>query len=209
MDEPGAFEQKVQQSSKQSYDLEADALLAACSKSPRLPPHISADRDVLFAPPSRLHSDHLVNIFFQEWAPLFPVLHRSTFLALYVKYMSKPASMLDKKSLAQLNLVFGIAALSIEVFGHCRDSSDKVCSSRNHRTKCHLSSFRVRGSGQRLLTRSSRSTLSSLSSVLFLRRSLAFKLGIMTDSCITKVFQSRSSIALDFTYPRSTSRWEC
>jgi hypothetical protein len=57
----------------------------------------------------------MVNIFFQEWAPLFPVLHRPTFLALYEQYVANPDSMTDKKSIAQLNLVFGIAALSSDV----------------------------------------------------------------------------------------------
>jgi hypothetical protein len=57
----------------------------------------------------------MINIFFQEWAPLFPVLHRPTFLGLYEKYVASPESMVDKKSIAQLNLVFGIAALSSDV----------------------------------------------------------------------------------------------
>ena len=57
----------------------------------------------------------MVNIFFQEWAPLFPVLHRPTFLKLYEDYTANPDSIDDKHSIAQLNLVFGIAALSAEV----------------------------------------------------------------------------------------------
>lgn len=57
----------------------------------------------------------MVNIFFQEWAPLFPILHRPTFLALYEQYVASPDTMTDKKSIAQLNLVFGIAALSSDV----------------------------------------------------------------------------------------------
>lgn len=57
----------------------------------------------------------MINIFFQEWAPLFPILHRPTFLALYEQYVSKPEDLTDKKSIAQLNLCFGIAALSSDV----------------------------------------------------------------------------------------------
>jgi hypothetical protein len=57
----------------------------------------------------------MINIFFQEWAPLFPVLHRPTFLALYDQYVTSPDTVADKKSIAQLNLVFGIAALSSDV----------------------------------------------------------------------------------------------
>ena len=60
----------------------------------------------------------MINIFFQEWAPLFPVLHRPTFLALYEQYVASPETMVDKKSIAKLNLVFGIAALSSDVRIH-------------------------------------------------------------------------------------------
>ena len=54
----------------------------------------------------------MVNIFFQEWAPLFPVIHRPTFLAIYEQYVSGAGLVQDKRSLAQLNLIFGIAAQS-------------------------------------------------------------------------------------------------
>lgn len=57
----------------------------------------------------------MINIFFQEWAPLFPILHRPTFLSLYEQYVTSPETMHDKKSIAKLNLVFGIAALSSDV----------------------------------------------------------------------------------------------
>ena len=57
----------------------------------------------------------MINIFFQEWAPLFPVLHRPTFLSLYERYVASPETMASKKSIAKLNLVFGIAALSSDV----------------------------------------------------------------------------------------------
>lgn len=60
-------------------------------------------------------SDHMVNIFFQEWAPLFPVVHRPTVLKGYTDYVNDPTSIKDKHSIAQLNLIFGIAALSTEV----------------------------------------------------------------------------------------------
>jgi len=50
-----------------------------------------------------------------EWAPLFPVLHRPTFLKLYEDYTANPEKVEDKQAIAQLNLVFGIAALSAEV----------------------------------------------------------------------------------------------
>lgn len=65
--------------------------------------------------PSRMVSDQMINIFFQEWAPLFPVLHRPTVLKAYVDYLDESEGVKDKHTLAQLNLIFGIAALSAEV----------------------------------------------------------------------------------------------
>ena len=60
-------------------------------------------------------SDQMINIFFQEWAPLFPVIHRPTILKAYTDYVTEPESVMDNHSLANLNLIFGIAALSAEV----------------------------------------------------------------------------------------------
>ena len=57
----------------------------------------------------------MINIFFQEWAPLFPILHRTTFLDLYADCMANPEAVKDQHVVAQLNLIFGIAALSAEV----------------------------------------------------------------------------------------------
>ena len=70
---------------------------------------------VFFKVPPRLVSDQMINVFFQEWAPLFPVLHRPTFLSLYEQYVASPEAVINKKSIAKLNLVFGIAALSSDV----------------------------------------------------------------------------------------------
>lgn len=65
--------------------------------------------------PPRLVSDQLINVFFQEWAPLYPVLHRPTFLKLYADYVSDPDGITEPYQIAQLNLVFGVAALAQEV----------------------------------------------------------------------------------------------
>lgn len=68
--------------------------------------------------PPRLVSDQLINIFFQEWAPLYPVVHRPTILKAYGEYLNNSDSVkpkLDSHVMAQLNLVFGIAALSSSV----------------------------------------------------------------------------------------------
>lgn len=56
-----------------------------------------------------------MNIFFQEWAPLFPILHKPSFLRLYEEFVAQPEEMTDPHKLAQLNLVFGIAGISSNI----------------------------------------------------------------------------------------------
>ncbi|PYH48370.1 C6 transcription factor FacB/Cat8 [Aspergillus saccharolyticus JOP 1030-1] len=79
-----------------------------------LPPPISRshfDQTLKSAP--RLVSDQLINIFFQEWAPLYPVVHRPSILKAYEQYLLGTESLRDSKhNLTQLNLIFGIAALA-------------------------------------------------------------------------------------------------
>ncbi|KAL2869320.1 C6 transcription factor FacB/Cat8 [Aspergillus lucknowensis] len=61
----------------------------------------------------RLVSDQLINIFFQEWAPLYPVVHRPTILKAYEQYLSNSESFQgNKHDVARLNLIFAVAALS-------------------------------------------------------------------------------------------------
>lgn len=112
-----AFERKVQESGKGMAIFNIEAFFAPSPKT-QLPALTPSEESALWTPPSRLHSDQMVNIFFQEWAPLFPVLHRPTFLDLYHQYTTNASNIQGKKSLAQLNLVFGIAALSNEVCSH-------------------------------------------------------------------------------------------
>ncbi|KAJ5082406.1 hypothetical protein N7532_011449 [Penicillium argentinense] len=63
--------------------------------------------------PPRLVSDQLINIFFQEWASLYPVVHRPTILKAYEQFLNGSDSLKqDVHAIIQLNLIFGIAALS-------------------------------------------------------------------------------------------------
>ena len=68
--------------------------------------------------PPRVLSDQLITIYFQEWAPLFPILHRPAFLTAYEQYVAGEDRELlgNGHVLAQLYLVFSIASLSSEVF---------------------------------------------------------------------------------------------
>jgi hypothetical protein len=110
-----AFKQKAQETGRLTTDINSNAFFGAGAKATPIHPK----RIVSFKAPPRLVSDQMINIFFQEWAPLFPILHRPTFLSLYEQYVSSPETMCDKKSIAQLNLVFGIAALSSDVCIPC------------------------------------------------------------------------------------------
>ncbi|OXV10610.1 hypothetical protein Egran_01628 [Elaphomyces granulatus] len=62
----------------------------------------------------RLVSDGLIHIFFQEWAPFYPVVHQPTVLKYYDNYLTGDTDSVQANShvVAQLNLIFGIAALS-------------------------------------------------------------------------------------------------
>ena len=60
-------------------------------------------------------SDQMINIFFQEWSPLFPVLHRPTILKHYTEFVADPNKLHNMHVTAQLYLIFGIASLSAEV----------------------------------------------------------------------------------------------
>ena len=105
-----AFKHKVQEKGRSTDDIDTESLLGSSIKNrPESPTY---PEPVTWKIPPRLVSDQLINVFFQEWAPLFPVLHRPTFLGLYEKYVTDSDTVTDKAEIAQLNLVFGIAALS-------------------------------------------------------------------------------------------------
>lgn len=106
-----SFKDRVQETGRSAADIDISQLLATTSQPPVDPSSINITGTTWKAPP-RLVADQLVNIFFQEWAPLFPVLHRPTFLSLYEKYTNDFESVTDKADIAQINLVFGIATLS-------------------------------------------------------------------------------------------------
>ncbi|RFU29379.1 hypothetical protein B7463_g6947, partial [Scytalidium lignicola] len=104
-----AFKRRIQESGKSlaGFNTEAFLNIQADSGSKVLPALSTLGK----APP-RMFSDRCVNVFFQEWAPLFPVLHKPTFLRLYEEYMANSEQVKNNHKLAQLHLVFSIAALS-------------------------------------------------------------------------------------------------
>ncbi|KAH0364378.1 hypothetical protein KCU65_g6802, partial [Aureobasidium melanogenum] len=104
-----AFSRRVQELGRASPAVNVQNLLPG---STHIAPRDPLSDPIVWKAPARLESDQLIGIFFQEWAPLFPILHRPTFLELYQSYISAPENIVDNWSHAQLNLVFGIAALS-------------------------------------------------------------------------------------------------
>ena len=106
---PDTVRSKIQENGTCVSIVDATALIGRCDLAK------PAKRADLSKSVSRLASDQLVNVFFQEWSPLFPILHRPTFLSIYSDYMSDAELAPNAISIAQLNLVFGIAALASEV----------------------------------------------------------------------------------------------
>ncbi|KAL4977342.1 fungal-specific transcription factor domain-containing protein [Aspergillus desertorum] len=102
----GAFTNKLADQGRLAPETSTKALTAS-------PPPITPSRlDLALKTAPRLVSDQLINIFFQEWAPLYPVVHRPTILKAYEQYLSNSESLRGNKlEMAQLNLIFAVAAL--------------------------------------------------------------------------------------------------
>lgn len=102
-----AFKRKMQENGKSCSDFNPEAFLHIQGCHPLTP----KTPDQSLKVPPRLFSDRCVNVYFQEWAPLFPVLHKPTFLHIYEEFVSDPEKVKNNHKIAQLYLVFGIAAL--------------------------------------------------------------------------------------------------
>ncbi|KAM0341795.1 hypothetical protein ACHAPQ_000345 [Fusarium lateritium] len=102
------LKRKIQETGKPSTDFNPEAFLhiQGCKSL-----GLKSSEQSLRAPP-RLFSDRCVNVYFQEWAPLFPILHKPTFLHVYEEFVADPEKIKSNHKLAQLYLVFNIAGLS-------------------------------------------------------------------------------------------------
>ncbi|KAL9108220.1 MAG: hypothetical protein Q9227_006958 [Pyrenula ochraceoflavens] len=106
-----SFNRKVQQSGRPPVDIHLSSILPPSRPASQSPSTSNPSSGV----PPRLLSDQYINIFFQEWAPLLPILHRPTFLKIYEDYLAEPEAPQwnrNKHAVAQLYLIFDIAALS-------------------------------------------------------------------------------------------------
>jgi hypothetical protein len=106
IDEVAEMKRSLQDQRKTPSSINVDSFFIRSQSESKLPD------PQLCSPPARMLSDKLINIFFQEFSPLFPILHRPSFLNLYDQYTTSPSTLMDPKSLAQLHLVFAIASLS-------------------------------------------------------------------------------------------------
>ncbi|KAI5860150.1 fungal-specific transcription factor domain-containing protein [Durotheca rogersii] len=106
-----SFKRKLQENGKPCSDFNPEAFLhiQGCY------PLVAQPLPQLTRVPPRLFSDRCVNVYFQEWAPLFPVLHKPTFLRLYEEFVSDSEKVKNNHKLAQLYLVFSIASLSSDL----------------------------------------------------------------------------------------------
>ncbi|KAM0255147.1 hypothetical protein ACHAQJ_006070 [Trichoderma viride] len=105
-----SLKRKMQDSGKPCSDFTPDAFLHIQGSTPLVSEMTEQSSKV----PPRLFSDRCVNVFFQEWAPLFPVLHKPTFLRIYEEFVNDPERVKGNYKLAQLYLVFSLAGLSSE-----------------------------------------------------------------------------------------------
>lgn len=102
------FKRKLQERGSSCSDFNTEAFLHTQGCHPL----VAQETPVTMKVPPRLFSDRCVNVYFQEWAPLFPVLHKPTFLRIYEEFVAEPERVKNNHKLAQLHLVFGVAALS-------------------------------------------------------------------------------------------------
>ncbi len=100
----------MQESGKSCSDFHAEAFLHIQGCYPLVEKVPAASMRI----PPRLFSDRCVNVYFQEWSPLFPILHRPAFLRIYDEFVGDVDKVKNQHKLAQLYLVFAIAGLSCD-----------------------------------------------------------------------------------------------
>ncbi|OAQ97447.1 hypothetical protein LLEC1_01817 [Akanthomyces lecanii] len=103
-----ALKRKLQESGKPCSEFNPEAFLHVQGCPPLTPNPPEASLRV----PPRLFTDRCVNVYFQEWAALFPALHKPTFLRIYEEFVADPEKVKCNYKIAQLYLVFSLAGLS-------------------------------------------------------------------------------------------------
>ncbi|TQV94007.1 C6 transcription factor FacB [Cordyceps javanica] len=103
-----ALKRKLQESGKPCSEFNPEAFLHVQGCPPLTPNPPEASLRI----PPRLFTDRCVNVYFQEWASLFPALHKPSFLRIYEEFVADPEKIKCNYKIAQLHLVFSLAGLS-------------------------------------------------------------------------------------------------
>ncbi|KAG5983544.1 hypothetical protein E4U55_007879 [Claviceps digitariae] len=103
-----SFKRKLQEMGQSFTDFNPEAFLHVQGCAPLT----SAEPATASSPPPRIFSDRCVNVYFQEMAPLFPVLHKPSFLRIYEEFVLDPEKVKCRHKISQLYLIFAIAGIS-------------------------------------------------------------------------------------------------
>ena len=197
------FKAKVKECGKPCSDFKTGAFFASVDKE-RLPINALSTPETPAVPP-RLVSDQMINIFFQEWAPLFPIVHRPTILKQYTEYLANPHNIRDNHTIAHLNLIFGIAALSAEVRYAITSAIGSALP--NFDSGINKMQMRSRYSGRPRWKESCRRTLYLHCKLSCLPRCIASQKPTTTTCYTTRVWQSAYLIDWVSTRAKSASPW--
>jgi hypothetical protein len=126
-----SFKRKAQGTGKLNADFSPESIFKVNARNQWSQPSSRETSPVDMGAPPRVLSDQLITIYFQEWAPLFPILHRPAFLTAYEQYVAGEDQELvgNGQVLAQLYLVFSIASLSGEVMKTMHVTGEHVLTS--------------------------------------------------------------------------------
>ncbi|KAK6530146.1 hypothetical protein TWF694_003514 [Orbilia ellipsospora] len=110
------FKSRMKQTSPCDIEFSGNTFFTRKERIVKIFPNRSAAHAV--KPPPRMISDLLVTAFFQEYHPLFPILHRPKFLSIYENLINceqdSPEYPREYHEIAQLFLVFSIASSQSE-----------------------------------------------------------------------------------------------
>lgn len=105
-----SFKRKLQELGKSCTEFNPEAFLHVQGCAPL----VSEKPGSTSRLPPRISSDRYVNVYFQEFAPLFPVLHKPSFLRTYEEFVLDSEKVKCHYKTAQLYLIFCIAGISSE-----------------------------------------------------------------------------------------------
>lgn len=109
------FKNKLQNGRRFEQPINTDVFLTSPPSVESLSSLSLREDELAVKAPPRVRSDHLLVTYFQEYHPLFPIIHRPTFLRSYEALIKsvesgKSGAGLPKYSIAQLFLVFAISS---------------------------------------------------------------------------------------------------